>query len=242
MSVSEEECNCDECVEMRKQQAPKKFGVVCVASGDGLVDVFKQMGADYVVEGGQSMNPAAEDFVKGFDSINAENIIVFPNNSNIVLTAEQAAKYYKDANVYVVKSKTLAQGYSALTMLDLSSGDINVILEELQGVISNVTTGLITYSIRDAEIDGVDIKKDDYIGICNGAMKVSVADRLEATKALIDLTDIREKDIITIIYGKDVDEEELAALTEHIEATYSNVEVDTINGGQNVYSYILSIE
>ena len=242
MSISEEECNCDECVEMRKQQAPKKFGVVCVASGEGLVDVFKQMGADYVVEGGQSMNPAAEDFVKGFDSINAENIIVFPNNSNIVLTAEQAAKYYKDANVYVVKSKTLAQGYSALTMLDLSSGDINVILEELQGVISNVTTGLITYSIRDAEIDGVDIKKDDYIGICNGAMKVSVADRLEATKALIDLTDIREKDIITIIYGKDVDEEELAALTEHIEATYSNVEVDTINGGQNVYSYILSIE
>ena len=242
MSISEEECNCDECVEMRKQQAPKKFGVVCVASGEGLVDVFKQMGADYVVEGGQSMNPAAEDFVKGFDSINAENIIVFPNNSNIVLTAEQAAKYYKDANVYVVKSKTLAQGYSALTMLDLSSGDINVILEELQGVISNVTTGLITYSIRDAEIDGVNIKKDDYIGICNGAMKVSVADRLEATKALIDLTDIREKDIITIIYGKDVDEEELAALTEHIEATYSNVEVDTINGGQNVYSYILSIE
>ncbi len=242
MSVSEEECNCDECVEMRKQQAPKKFGVVCVASGEGLVDVFKQMGADYVVEGGQSMNPAAEDFVKGFDSINAENIIVFPNNSNIVLTAEQAAKYYKDANVYVVKSKTLAQGYSALTMLDLSSGDINVILEELQNVISNVTTGLITYSIRDAEIDGVNIKKDDYIGICNGAMKVSVADRLEATKALIDITDIREKDIITIIYGKDVDEEELAALTEYIEATYSNVEVDTINGGQNVYSYILSIE
>ena len=242
ISISEEECNCDECVEMRKQQAPKKFGVVCVASGEGLVQVFKEMGADYVVEGGQSMNPAAEDFVKGFDSINAENIIVFPNNSNIVLTAEQAAKYYKDAHVYVVKSKTLAQGYSALTMLDLSSGDINVILEELQGVIANVTTGLVTYSIRDAEIEGVNIKKDDYIGICNGAITVSIPDRLEATKALIDTTDIAEKDIITIIYGKDVNEEELASLTEYIEDKYSNVEIDTIEGGQNVYSYILSIE
>ena len=242
MAVSDEECNCDECVEMRKQQAPKKFGVVCVASGDGLVEIFKQMGADYVVEGGQSMNPSAEDFVKGFDCLNAENIIVFPNNSNIVLTAEQAAKYYKDANVYVVKSKTLAQGYSALTMLDLSSGDINTIIEELQNVISNVTTGLITYSIRDAEIDGINIKKDDYIGICNGAMKVSVANRLEAAKELIAQTDIEEKDIITIIYGKDVDEAELALLVEHIENTYTNVEVDTINGGQNVYSYILAIE
>ena len=242
ISISEEECNCDECVEMRKQQAPKKFGVVCVASGEGLVQVFKEMGADYVVEGGQSMNPAAEDFVKGFDSINAENIIVFPNNSNIVLTAEQAAKYYKDAHVYVVKSKTLAQGYSALTMLDLSSGDINVILEELQGVIANVTTGLITYSIRDAEIEGVNIKKDDYIGICNGSITVSVPNRLEATKALIETTDIAEKDIITIIYGKDVDEEELSLLTEYIEDKYSNVEIDTIEGGQNVYSYILSIE
>ncbi len=242
MAVSDEECNCDECVEMRKQQAPKKFGVVCVASGEGLVEIFKQMGADYVVEGGQSMNPAAEDFVKGFDSLNAENIIVFPNNSNIVLTAEQAAKYYKDANVYVVKSKTLAQGYSALTMLDLSSGDINTIIEELQNVISNVTTGLITYSIRDAEIDGINIKKDDYIGICNGSMKVSVADRLEATKQLIAQTDIAEKDIITIIYGKDVDEAELELLEQHLNETYPEVEVDTINGGQNVYSYILSIE
>ena len=242
MAVSDEECNCDECVEMRNQQAPKKFAVVCVASGEGLVDVFKQMGADYVVEGGQSMNPSAEDFVKGFDSLNAENIIVFPNNSNIVLTAEQAARYYKDANIYVVKSKTLAQGYSALTMLDLSSGDIHVILEELQNVIANVTTGLITYSIRDAEIDGVNIKKDDYIGICNGAMKVSLPNRLEATKALIDVTDIAEKDIITIIYGKDVDEEEIEALTKYIEETYENAEVDTINGGQNVYSYILAIE
>lgn len=242
ITIAEEECNCDECVEMRKQQTPKKFGVVCVASGEGLVNVFKEMGADYVVEGGQSMNPAAEDFVKGFDSINAENIIVFPNNSNIVLTAEQAAKYYKDAHVYVVKSKTLAQGYSALTMLDLSSGDINVILEELEGVISNVTTGLVTYSIRDAEIEGVDIKKDDYIGICNGSITVSLPDRLEATKALIDTTDIKEKDIITIIYGKDVDEEELALLTKYIEDKYSNVEIDSIEGGQNVYSYILSIE
>lgn len=240
--VDVQECNCPDCVEMRKQQTHKKFAVVAVATGEGLINAFKEMGVDYVVEGGQSMNPSAEDFTKGFDLLNAENIIVFPNNSNIVLTAEQAAKYYKNANVYVVPSKTIAQGYSALTMLDLSLDDPESIINEIKEIIANVTTGLITYSIRSTEIEGLKINEGDYIGICNGRIVTSQKLKLDAIKELLTEAEADSKDIITIIYGKDVTEEELKELTSYIESNYQELEIDTINGQQDVYSYIFSIE
>lgn len=236
------QCDCPECVEMRRSEERKKFAVVAVASGDGLVNIFKEMGVDYVVSGGQSMNPSAEDFVKGFDLLNAENIIVFPNNSNIVLTAQQAAKYYDQANIIVVPSKTLAQGYSALTMLDLSSGDADQIVEEIKEVIANVTTGLITYSIRDTEFEDVSIKQGDYIGICNGKIVTANVSRLDSIKKLLEFSDIAEKEIITIITGKDATVEEIAAVKAHIAEAYPHVEVDEITGEQDVYSYIFSIE
>ena len=241
-AVTPEQCDCEECVEMRKNLTPKKFAVVAVATGEGLIEVFKEMGVDYVVEGGQSMNPAAEDFTVGFDSLNAQNIIVFPNNSNIVLTAQQAAKYYNKATVHVVPTKTIAQGYSALTMLDLSSNDAETILSEISEVVSNVTTGLITYSVRTTEIEGIKINKGDYIGICNGRIVVSKEAKFDAVKGLLESAKAAEKDIITIIYGKDVTEEEMEELVAYIEENYSNLEVDTICGQQDVYSYILSIE
>ena len=242
MEAPTEECNCPECVENRKNSEKKKIAVVAVASGEGLVKIFKEMGVDYVVEGGQSMNPSAEDFVKGFDELNAEHIIVFPNNSNIVLTAQQAGKYYKNAQVHVVPSKTLAQGYSALTMLDLSSEDIETILAEIQEVISNVETGLITYSIRDAVVGDVNIKEGDYIGIHNGKIVTSKGEKLEAVKGLLEAINPVEKEIITIIYGKDVDPEELELVVAYLEENYSNLEVDTVEGNQDIYHYILSIE
>ena len=235
-------CNCPQCQEMRRSEERKKFGIVAVATGEGLTNTFKEMGADYVVSGGQSMNPAAEDFVKGFDLINAEYILVFPNNSNIVLTAEQAGKYYKDAKIIVVPTKTLAQGYSALTMLDLSSEDPDTILSEIKDVISNVTTGLITYSIRDTEFENVTIKKDDYIGICNGKIVNANPTRLEAVKGLLTNSDIEEKEIVTVIFGKDVTKEEVDSVKTYINERYKNVEIDIIDGGQDVYSYIFSIE
>ncbi|MBP3504368.1 MAG: DAK2 domain-containing protein [Bacilli bacterium] len=237
-----QQCDCPECVEMRRSAERKKFAVVAVASGDGLVNIFKEMGVDYVVSGGQSMNPSAEDFVKGFDLLNAENIIVFPNNSNIVLTAQQAAKYYEQANIIVVPSKTLAQGYSALTMLDLSSGDADQIVEEIKEVIANVTTGLITYSIRDTEFEDVSIKQGDYIGICNGKIVTANVSRLDSVKKLLEFSDIAEKEIITIITGKDANPEEVAAVKAHIASAYPHVEVDEITGEQDIYSYIFSIE
>ena len=127
-------------------------------------------------------------------------------------------------------------------MLDLSSGDIETILNEINEVINNVTTGLITYSVRTTEIEGLKINEGDYIGICNGKIVSSQSERLDSVKELLKTTNTEEKDIITIIYGKDVNEEELEELQAYIEENYPNLEIDTINGQQDVYSFILSIE
>ena len=167
---------------------------------------------------------------------------VFPNNSNIVLTAQQAAKYYDKANIVVVPSKTLAQGYSALTMLDLSSGNIEEIIENTKEVITNVTTGLITYSIRDTEFEDVVIHQGDYIGICNGKIVTANVNRLDAIKAFLACSDIEEKEIITIITGEDATVEEVEQIKAYISENYPDVEIDEVTGGQNVYSYIFSIE
>ena len=238
----QEQCDCEQCVEMRAKQERKKYAVVAVASGAGLVNIFKSMGVDYVVSGGQTMNPSAEDFVTAFDSINAENIIVFPNNSNIIMAAEQAGKYYDKANIVVIKTKSIAQGYSALTILDFSSDDLEQIKESIQEVITNVTTGLVTYSIRDASIDGIEIKKDDYIGIINGRMVASTNSKVETVKKMLTGTDLSEKYIITVITGADALPNETEEILTFISENYSDIETDVVDGQQEVYSYILSLE
>ena len=238
----QEQCDCEQCVEMRAKQERKKYAVVAVASGAGLVNIFKSMGVDYVVSGGQTMNPSAEDFVTAFDSINAENIIVFPNNSNIIMAAEQAGKYYDKANIVVIKTKSIAQGYSALTILDFSSDDLEQIKESIQEVITNVTTGLVTYSIRDASIDGIEIKKDDYIGIINGRMVASTNSKVETVKKMLTGTDLSEKYIITVITGADALPNETEEILTFISENYPEIETYVVDGQQEVYSYILSLE
>jgi len=233
-----------ECVDCKQEKIPlprKKYAIIAVASGQGIVETFKQMGVDYVVQGGQSMNPSTDDFVKGFDSVNADHIIVFPNNSNIIMAARQAGKYYQNASVHVVETKSIAQGYSALTMLDLN-GEIEDIMGEISQVISKVTSGLVTYSIRDTEFEGLKINNGDYIGIVNGKIVVSVKNRCDVVKGILEKSKAQQKEIITIIYGADVHKDELEEITSYIEENYSDLEIDTIEGKQDVYSYILSIE
>ncbi|MDD3171212.1 MAG: DAK2 domain-containing protein [Bacilli bacterium] len=241
--VAEGECPCGEehIHPAAKPDIRKKYAIVAVASGEGLIKTFKDLGADYIVSGGQSMNPSTEDFIRGFDTLNAENIFVFPNNKNIILAANQSAKIYTESQVHIVETKTLAQGFSALTMMDLS-GEPEEILEDLQKVIANVTTGLVTYSIRDTVFEGIDIHKDDFIGICNSKIVTSHKRRSEATKELLKNAINDDKEIITVIYGADVTEREVNELVKHIERNYSNLEVDVIEGNQEVYSYILAIE
>ena len=228
---------------------PFKYGAVSIARKSGkpivpfaIVGKPKPFNYKTKIIIGKPYYVTTDDFVKGFDSLNAENIIVFPNNSNIILAASQAAKYYDKAKVYVVNSKSLAQGYSALTTLDTSSGDTEKILAEIDKVIRNVTTCLVTYSIRDAVIDDLVIKKDEYIGIVNGKMTACAVTKEEVIFEMLNSIDIEEKEIITIIYGADVTGEDLIKVENYIASHYENLEVDMVEGKQEVYSYILSIE
>lgn len=225
----------------KKSEIRKKYAIVSVASGKGLVNTFKEMGADYVVEGGQSMNPSTEDFVKAYQTLNAEHILVFPNNKNIILTARQSVNLCKDANVHVVETTTLAQGFSALTMLDLN-GEPEEIIDDIQDVIDNVVTGLLTYAIRDTDIGGLHIRKDDYIGILDGKIVTSCRRRTDSLRELLKHAKAEEKEIITIIHGEGVPTREINDIVRYIEKNYSNLEVDVIEGNQEVYSYILAIE
>lgn len=241
--VEEGLCTCGE-EHIKKPVRPEKrskYSIVAVASGAGLIKTFKEMGADYVVEGGQSMNPSTEDFIRGFDHLNADNIIVFPNNKNIILAAQQAAKIYRESKIWIVETKTIAQGFSALTMLDLN-GEPQDILDEMNQVIANVTTGLITYSIRETDVEGIHIKKDDYIGIVNNKIVTSNHKRFDAVKNMLAKSIDDSKEIITVIYGEGVPQKELNDVIKHIEKNYSDLEVEVIEGNQEVYSYILAIE
>ena len=241
--VTQGVCPCGE-VHAPKPTKPEKrskYAIVTVASGEGLVNIFREMGADYIVSGGQTMNPSTEDFINGFDTLNAENIIVFPNNKNIILAAKQAAKIYEESKVWIVETKTIAQGFSALTMLELN-GEPEDILSEMNEVIENVISAQVTYSIRDTEIEGINVHKDDFIGIVDGKIVTSNKKRIDTVKNLFKAKDLSEKDIVTIIYGKDVLLKEVNEIQKYIEKNYSNLEVEIIKGDQEVYSYIFSIE
>ena len=221
----------------------QKYAVVAVSSGNGISEAFMKMGCDVIVSGGQTMNPSSEDFIEAFKKLDADNIFVFPNNGNIIMAARQAAENYEDANVIVVPTKSIAACYSALSMLDYSSDDLEIIIDDFTMAIENVTSGSITYSIRDSEIDGVSIKKDDYMALINGKIAVSTNNKIETFKQLFaKVDDIEDKEVVTIIYGKDVTDNEKEEVVSYLKATYKGMEIGEIDGGQDIYSFILAIE
>ena len=182
-----------------------------------------------------------EDFIKGFDTLNAENIIVFPNNKNIQLAAEQAAKIYEDSNVIVIPTRTIPEGFSALTMLDLND-EPEELVKNMEEVISNVTSAQVTYAIRDTKVEGVEIHKDDNIAILNGKIIASYKRRSDTVKSILKKSNLEEKDVITIIYGKDVSEKQATECMKYIKKNYPNIEAEAIKGDQEVYSYFFAIE
>ncbi len=218
----------------------KKYAIVAVVNGEGLKETFIEMGCDYIIDGGQTMNPSVEEFIKATEAINADHIIIVPNNKNVLLSAEAARDMIEERSVHVLKATTVAQGYSALTMFDATE-DIDTNIEEMTGYLAKVKTGEITYAIRDSKNNGVEIKKDEFMGILDGKIVHSVSNRLESAKGLIDLMVEERSEIITIMYGKNVDEDEINELVDYVEETHE-LEVDLINGGQEVYSYIISVE
>jgi len=230
----------------QKKDAPEKerkaYGVVVVASGEGVKQTFTDRGADYIVDGGQSMNPSAEDFLAAFDEVNADTIFVFPNNGNIVLTAIQAAKLYEGSDVRVIESKTIGAGYAALSMLDTTSGNTDAIVSELTEAMDGVITAEISHCIRDASVDGIEMHTGDYIGFVGKDILADSTSRKQTVLDTLKNLGFKNYDICLIFVGKDASMEEAEEIEAEISATYRGKEVYLIDGEQDVYDYILVVQ
>ena len=220
----------------------KPFGVVSVAAGSGIKDAFISLGCDVVVDGGQSMNPSAEDMIAAFNEINADVIFVFPNNSNIIMTANQAAQLYDGAEVRVVPTKTIGEGYAAISMMDTTVGDTDAVIESLNEIIGGVVTGTVSKAVRDTELGGVSVKKDDYIGFVGDTIYVDSPDREEAALVLAEKMNAKRYDIMLVCCGEDVSGEEGSRLCKQLSKAYRRTEVVNIDGGQPIYDYIIILE
>ena len=224
------------------KRAKKPYGIVAVASGEGLKKTFLELGCDEVVEGGQSMNPSAEDFVRAFEKTNAETILVFPNNGNVILTARQAAGLYPDSDVRVIESRTVGEGYAAVSMLDTSSGDTDGILEEMKEVIAGVVTGVVSRASREADRNGIHVGKGDFIGFSDDVIYVDDRSRETAAEKLAEALHAERYDILLVLCGADAPEEEAGRISERVRAAFRRTEVIRIDGGQPIYDYILILE
>ena len=218
-----------------------EYGIISVVAGEGIKHLFEEQGCHYVIEGGQTMNPSTEDFLKAIDELNAKNIIILPNNSNIIMAANQAAQVTEDTNVVVIPSKTIPQGYTSLIMFN-EHAQVEENVEVMTQAITEVKSGQVTYAVRDTQMNGVDIKENDFIGILDKDIVVSVPNRFESACSLVDKMIDEDSEIVTIIYGEGTDEDEADELAEYIENKYDDVEVTIFNGEQPVYSYIISVE
>ncbi|WP_072886792.1 DAK2 domain-containing protein [Tepidibacter formicigenes] len=218
----------------------KKYGFIATAMGKGLASIFKDFGVDYVIEGGQTMNPSTEDFIEGINNINAENIIILPNNSNVIMAANQA-KEISNKNIIVIPCKTTPQGFSALLAFNPEADYVSN-ERAMKYALSNVKTGQVTFAVRDTNINGVDIKEGDIIGIGEGEIKKSGKDKKEVTLSLIEELVDEDSEIITLFYGEEIDEESANEIKDIIEEKYDYLDVELYYGGQPLYYYIVSVE
>ena len=218
----------------------KKYGIITVAPGSGIGDIFKELRADIVVGGGQTMNPSTEDFVEAIQKLNCDHIIILPNNSNIVMTANQAAQVCEDQDIHVLPAKTIPQGISACVMFN-PEADIEENLSDMNEAIENVKSGEVTYAIKDTTYEGMDIKKDEFMGIFNRSIILSKPDCISATKALLDRMLDEDSELVTLIYGEDATLEQAQQMGEYIEQI-SDAEVEIYEGKQPVYPFIIGVE
>lgn len=219
----------------------KEIGVVAVAAGKGLKEIFISMGVDYVIEGGQTMNPSTEDFLNAMEKVNAESFILLPNNSNIVLAAQQAEKI-SSKPVKVVKSKTIPQGISAMLNYQGEGVELEELHQTMEEEISNVKSGQVTFAVRDSSFNELEIKEGNILGIAENKIEV-IGDDVEATTLnLLDRLIDEDSEIITLFYGEDIDKEQGEKLMNAITEKYSHVEGELHQGGQPLYYYLISVE
>ena len=222
-------------------QERKENGFISVSIGEGLNEIFKGLGVDYLIEGGQTMNPSTEDVLEAVDHVNADNIFIFPNNKNIILAANQAASLVEDKNIIVIPTKTIPQGITALiNFMPEKTPEENE--ENMKEEIANVKTGQITYAVRDTVIDDKEIKCGDYMGIGDKTILSVGGDRDDTLKDMIAQLMDEDAAIISLYYGEEVTEEEAEEIGAYLEETYPDVDVEVEFGGQPIYYYIISVE
>lgn len=230
-------------IQTEEKREKVKYAIIPVASGEGIVDYFYSIGASRVIDGGQTNNPSVEAFLEAFRSFDAEHIVVLPNNSNIILTANQAAEMYTECDVRVIPTKSVVEGYSALSMMNLWCDTVEELIEDMSMSLGSVTTGYVTTAIRDTHMDGLDVKKGEFIGLDGKHLLVTETDRLSAAKALIrKVMEASHKDVIIIFYGQGVTQEEVDQLQEFLDAEYPLVDTGFVDGKQGVYDFIISLE
>ncbi|WP_249869824.1 DAK2 domain-containing protein [Oceanobacillus saliphilus] len=227
----------------QKKSTPKdrtEYAIVTVAMGSGLKSLFESLGASVVIEGGQTMNPSTQDITDAIKKAHANNILILPNNKNILMAADQAAELAEE-NVKVVPTKTIPQGISAMLAYHPESA-IDENRDRMDEARKQVKTGQITYAVRDTQIDGITIEKGNFMGIDEGKIVATHKDKAEATKLLLKEIMTDDDEILTILYGNDVNDEEVEKLVSFVEETYEDVEIEVHNGNQPIYSYIFSVE
>lgn len=226
-----------------KKQPKKPFGLISVGAGKGIVDLFKDLNCDYIVSGGQTMNPSTEDFIKTIKSINAEQIFILPNNSNIIMAATQACDVMnEEVKCTVIPTKTIPQGLVSAMMYNPES-DYDTNYNDMMESLSSVKSGQVTFAVKDTSFEGMEIHKDDFIGICDKKILATEKDKIKCALKLINTMIDEDSSIITIITGEDVTEAERDALKELVQAKVGDmVDVDVKVGLQPVYSFIIGIE
>ena len=225
----------------KKEEPRKENGFIAVAAGDGLADIFRDLGVDYVIEGGQTMNPSTDDVLSAIEQVNADNIFVLPNNGNIILAANQAKNLTEDKEVYVVPSKNIPQGIAAMISF-VSGRSAAENAESMEEEMQLIKSGQVTYAVRDTNMDGKDIKQGDFMGLTDKTI-VSVGSDLQGTaKELIESLLDENSELVSLYYGSDATKEQAEQLAEDIESTHEDVEVEVQYGGQPVYSYFISVE
>ena len=227
--------------EEKKQTPPKETGFIAVSAGAGLTDIFRELGVDYLIEGGQTMNPSTEDMLNAIDKVNAKTIYILPNNKNIILAANQARDLTEDKKIIVIPTKTIPQGVTALiSFVPEKTDDENT--AEMTDAISRVQTGQITYAVRDTRLDDKEIHEGDIMGIGDKGILAVGNGKENVAVATVDAMMTEDAEVISIYYGADASEEKAEELASTLEEKYPDCEVEVNNGGQPIYYYIISVE
>ena len=218
----------------------QKYAIISVVAGKGIVGMFKDLRCDYIISGGQTMNPSTEDFIETINGIDADHIIILPNNSNIIMAANQVKDILDDRDIHVLPTKTIPQGLSACVMFN-PDVDVEENIEEMSEAIAHTRTGQVTYAIKDTTFESLEIKENDFMGIAeNKIVETDVKRDVLAQKLIKHLID-EDSELVTLITGEDVSDEEQDAFIEYIEENY-DVEVEATRGDQPVYAYIIGVE